>query len=337
MSRIAVVVPNWNGEKVLSACLDSLLAQTQKAHIVVVDNGSVDASLSLLKNYPDVEVIALAKNRGFASGMNTGIQKALDKDFEYVAAFNNDAVADKHWLKRLVGVLGAKPGVGIATCKLLSADGRRIDSTGDQYTTWGLPYPRGRGEENLRKYDALTNIFAASGGASLYRAKTLKEIGLFDEDFFAYYEDVDLSFRAQLGGWQIAYVPAAIAYHATGSTSRGIPGFTIYQTLKNLPLLFWKNVPSRLMVRVWPRFMLAYILFLLRPLGRGQVWPVCKGLLLACWLCPKKLAERYHIQKSRKVTDKYIWGMFVHDLPPNAQNLRRLRSLWRNLRSWPKA
>ena len=84
----------------------------------------------------------------------------------------------------------------------------------------------------------------------------LKQIGLFDEDFFAYYEDVDISFRAQLAGWKVAYAPKAVAYHQIGATSSKIKGFTTYQTMKNLPMLLWKNVPAGLLISVVPRFSL---------------------------------------------------------------------------------
>ncbi len=130
-------------------------------------------------------------------------------NFDYIGLFNNDAVADKDWLKNLTQVLDENSDTGIVTCKLVDANNQHLDSTGDIYTVWGLPFPRGRGEPVSTKYDDKTDIFAASGGASLYRTKMLEEIGLFDEDFFAYYEDVDLSFRAQLAGWKVKYAPTS--------------------------------------------------------------------------------------------------------------------------------
>lgn len=327
--RICVVVPNWNGKEELPACLDSLLAQTEPGHLIVVENGSTDGSLELLQqHYPQVELVVNKKNLGFAGGVNSGIRRAMEQGAAYIALFNNDAVADKGWLKELVGCLDAQPEAGIATCKLLNSDGTHLDSTGDYYTAWGLPYPRGRGEADSGQYDNQRTVFAASGGASLYRVSMLREIGLFDEDFFAYYEDVDISFRAQLAGWKVAYVPAAVAYHATGTTSGKIRGFTTYQTVKNLPLLLWKNVPWRILPHVWVRLVLAWSSFVLRALLRGQVGPVVKGCLTGTVLWPKKLVERRRIQKARKVSDEYIWTMLVHDLPPNARNLRRLRAAW---------
>jgi GT2 family glycosyltransferase len=324
-----VVIPNWNGAGDLPDCLDSLLKQTVDSKIIVVDNGSVDSSLELLKiSYPEVEVLALLKNRGFAGGVNVGIKKAIADGAEFVALLNNDAVADKNWIKCLMEAVNDRPKAGIITSKIIDSQKNLLDSSEEQYTIWGLPFSRGRDEPVSGKYDKDGWIFGASGGASLYRAEMLKEIGLFDEDFFAYYEDVDLSFRAQLGGWKVAYAPKAIVYHQIGVTSGKIKGFTTYQTLKNLPLLMWKNVPARLMLKVFPRFVLAYFMFWGRALSRGQVWPSTKGVVMSILLWPKKLVQRYKIQKYRKVSVDYIDSLIVHDLPPNAHKLRSLRAKW---------
>jgi GT2 family glycosyltransferase len=332
--KVSVVVPNWNGIGSLGVCLDSLLAQTLHARIIVVENGSRDGSLEFLqKNYPQVELIIHQKNKGFAGGVNAGIRKAIDDGAEYVALFNNDAVADKDWLKNLADDLEINTDAGIATCKFMSIDKRHLDSTGDLYTTWGLPYPRGRDEPVSDVYDDRVQVFAASGGASLYRVSMLGEIGLFDEDFFAYYEDVDISFRAQLAGWKVRYVPEAIAYHQIGATSGKIPGFTTYQTIKNLPWLLWKNVPGgKIFLHVWPRLVLAYLLFIGSALQRGQVWPVVKDSAVSTVLLPRKIIERGSIQRRRKVPKAYIWASMTHDLPPNARRLRQLRSTWWHIR-----
>ncbi|HEX7368636.1 MAG TPA: glycosyltransferase family 2 protein [Candidatus Saccharimonadales bacterium] len=325
MSKVSVVIPNWNGKDDLPACLDSLLAQHLQPHIIVVENGSKDGSLELLQtHYPQAEVIVHKKNKGFAGGVNAGIRKAMADGYTYVALFNNDAVADKDWLKNLVSDLDINSDAGIATCKLMSIDRKHLDSTGDQYTTWGLPYPRGRGEPVSDRYDGRVQIFAASGGASLYRMDMLREIGLFDEDFFAYYEDVDISFRAQLAGWKIRYVPEAIAYHKIGATSGKIQGFTTYQAMKNLPWLLYKNAPLSVFWRVLPRFLIAYYAFVIRSAWRGQSWPAVRGYCKMLVLLPKKTMQRLSIQHKRKVTAKYIWDAMTHELPPNARKLRLL-------------
>ncbi|HEY5550180.1 MAG TPA: glycosyltransferase family 2 protein [Candidatus Saccharimonadales bacterium] len=331
--KTSVVIPNWNGAKTIADCLNSLVAQTLPLQIIVVDNGSIDRSVQIIKEkYPQVELITLPKNRGFAGGVNAGIKLAWESGAKYVALLNNDAVADKTWLKSLVSIMDYHPKAGIATSKILDRNGNQLDSTGEAFTVWGLPYPRGRGESDSKKYDKETWIFGASGGASIYRVKMLKEIGLFDEDFFAYYEDVDLSFRAQLAGWEVAYVPKAVVYHEIGATGAKVKDFYTYQTLKNLPMLMWKNVPLGLLPKVWPRFELAYSAIAVRALSRGQFGAFFKGTLMWGILWPKKLVQRYRIQKKRKVSNDYIWSVITHDLPPNAPNLRKLRDFWWRLR-----
>ena len=325
MPKVAVVVPNWNGEKSLAACLDSLLSQSYEAKIIVVENGSTDGSSKLLQTkYQQVMVLSQPKNLGFAGGVNVGIRQAISDGFKLVALFNNDAVADKKWLGFLVDELETHPKVGIATCKLTNANQSKLDSTGDFYTSWGLPFPRGRGEAVSDRYDDQNNIFSASGGASLYRVSMLQKIGLFDEDFFAYYEDVDISFRAQLAGWEVSYVPESKAYHQIGATSSKIKGFTTYQTMKNLPWMLWKNAPASVFIRVLPRFIIAYSSFVISAAIRNQAQPAFHGFLSMLCLLPKKTWQRWHIQHHRKVKSSYIWGIMVHDLPPNAHKLKLL-------------
>ncbi len=320
-----VVVPNWNGADRIRPCLDSLIAQTQNHHIVVVDNGSVDGSVDIIeKNYPEVILICHSDNKGFAGGVNAGIRRAIEDAAEYVALLNNDAVVDQNWLKDLTSFLRTHPKAGIATSKISNNTRTHLDSTGESYSIWGLPFPRGRGETDDHKYDDATWVFGASGGASLYRVKMLEQIGLFDEDFFAYYEDVDISFRAQLAGWQVGYVPSAEAYHEIGATSGLIRDFTTYQTLKNLPMLLWKNVPAGLLPKILPRFIAAYLSFYFSAVYRGQFLAATKGVLMSLILWPKKLVQRYKIQSSKKVSAAYIDSLTLQDLPPDARKLRRL-------------
>jgi len=327
--QVTVVIPSWNAREEIGACLKSLEAQTYKAHIIVVENGSIDGSLQYIKaEFKHVEVIEHRENKGFAGGVNAGIKKAIRDGADYVALFNNDAIASKTWLEELITALDNNPSVGIVTCKLMDAHKKHLDSTGDYYTTWGLPYPRGRGEPVSDKYDRETAVLGASGGASLYRVRLFEDIGLFDEDFFAYYEDVDISLRAQLAGWKVRFEPKSVAYHQIGMTSGRIKGFTTYQTMKNLPLLLWKNVPARYLWRVLPRFTLAYCLFFARAIQRGHGRMAIQGWLKSIRLMPLKLVERHEIQRDRGVSAKYIWTLMTHDLPPNADKLRKLRAWW---------
>src|SRR5574337_2174588 len=132
MAKTNIVIPNWNGAKVIDACLDSI--NFDETRVIVVDNASADNSVALIREkYPAVDLIELPKNRGFAGGVNAGIKLAMDGDAKYIALLNNDAVAGKEWLKTLENFLDKHPKAGIATPKILDRAGKRIDSSGDQY------------------------------------------------------------------------------------------------------------------------------------------------------------------------------------------------------------
>ena len=333
MKKVAIVVLNWNGIIDTLLCLDSLLVQTYtNFKIVVIDNGSVDDSKELLEKYrlehrDKMEVLYNPVNFGFAGGVNSGIEWAFNESFDLVALFNNDAVADKDWLKSLASAMVLSDDTGIVTGKLLSADGKFVDSTGELYSEWGLAFPRARGQKSSGVPESGL-VFGATGGASLYRTELFRDVGLFDEDFFAYYEDTDISFRAQLAGWKVAYTPDAVAYHKQGATSNKIPGFTTYQTFKNLPLLFLRNVPRELLVSVGVRFYFAYSLILVNAIVKGAGLAALKGAWMSFVLGFKKLGERKIIQQNRRVESSYIKSILWNDLPPDQTGIRKVRKLF---------
>ena len=327
-----IVVPNWNGASHLGACVRSLAAQDHDdVEIVVVDNGSDDDSLALLdalsREVAPVPLTVLRNdvNLGFAGGVNRGIRHAIETGAGAVALFNNDAVADPRWLSSLVAVLDEHPDVAIVTGRLLMRDGHSVDSTGDFYSVWGLAFPRDRDQpaEPVRQSG---EVFAASGGASLYRTALFADIGLFDEEYFAYFEDVDLSFRARLAGHTVHYCAAAVAYHDQGATSRTMSGFGTRQFFRNLPLLLVKNVPARLLPAVLPRFALVYSLMVLYQFRRGEGRPALRGVLASVPLVCGGLPRRRAIQRSRRVDAARIRRVLWPGLPPGMRLLRgRLR------------
>src|SRR5437763_11008250 len=171
--RISVVVPNWNGRDLIDRCLESVRAQTiRDLEIIVVDNGSADGSAEhLRRHHPDVRLVALAVNQGFAGGVNAGVAAARG---EFVALLNNDAWAAPDWLERLTARLASEPAAGACAPKIYRAEGSqptgRLDSTGELYSIWGLPFPRGRDQPDRGQYDDAKAVFAVSGGASVYRS-----------------------------------------------------------------------------------------------------------------------------------------------------------------------
>lgn len=332
MNSVGVVVLNYKGMDDTVECIESLVRQSfSNFTIICVENGSHDGSAEKLKvlekKYGDKLIVRYnEKNLGFDGGVNTGIRWALKNNYDYVALLNNDATADKDWLKNLVEASG-KYNSGITTGLLLRENGKTIDSSGDWYSKWGLGFPRNRGDKAEKAPEA-GFVFGATGGATLFSLDMIREIGLFDEDFFAYYEDNDISFRAQLAGWKVYYEPTAVAYHKLMQTSgRMRSGFATYQTFKNLPLVFVKNIPLGLVFPIGIRFYTAYWLMVGRAITRGEGLPALRGVLMAFLLSIKKLPERWRIQRKKKVGTDYIKSIIFDDLPPDQTGLRKLRRI----------
>ncbi len=326
------MVLNWNGINDTEECVSTLLTQDYENYrILVVDNNSSDDSIERLKSLEQSQGDSLVciyndQNLGFAGGVNTGIRYALDNDFDAVALFNNDALAEKTWLSSLVREL--KDDVQIVAGLLLGADGKTIDSSGEAYSTWGIAGPRGRG--SLAKTAMPSGyVFGATGGASLYSTALIKEIGLFDESFFMYYEDVDMSFRTQLAGHKVYYTNKAVAYHKQGASSGRVRGLTAYHTFKNIPLVFWKDVPTKLLVPIGVRFALLYVLIFGNAIKHGNGWYALKGWAMSVWLFwTGALWQRFNIQRDKKVTADYIWSILLHDIPPEQTGMRRFRKFF---------
>jgi len=317
MSSVAVVVPNWNGRHLLEECLDSLVAQSIPTQIIVVDNGSEDGSGSLVRSrYPAVRLVELDHNHGFTGAVNRGTALARDEGAEFVALLNNDAWADERWLERLVAAMEDHPEIGIVTSKVLMTDGRHLDSAGNHYSVWGHPFPRGRNELDGGQYDERALVFGASGGASLYRVAMLAETGLFDDDFFAYYEDDDLSFRAQLAGWKVMYEPGSLAHHRVAATSSRHPTLRHYHVTKNAFYLFHKNMPRRLYVRYLPRFGIGFLSLLAGVAKRRDFAALVPSLWRIVVTLGPLMAKRRSIQRTRVVSDAYVDSVLYHGVPP---------------------
>jgi hypothetical protein len=308
-NAVSVVIVNWNGRKYIQQCLTGLGNQTFRSFTVIfVDNGSSDGSLEWVsKNYPQIRIIALKENCGFAKANNIALDQITT---QYVSLLNNDAVPHPQWLANLINVLKGDPEAGFAASKMLFYHAPdRIDRAGDAFTTTGAAGLRGRGKPseafNEREY-----VFGACAGAALYRTEMLRDIGFFDEDFFILYEDVDLSFRAQLRGYRCIYVPNALVYHVgAGSIGEDSPT-SVYFTHRNLEWVYIKNMPAGLMkqtIMLHLIYDLAAFLFFMAK-GRGGDYlrakrDALKGVKTA-------LQKREQIQMNKKVGDDYVWSLF---------------------------
>ncbi len=321
--KTLVVVLNYRGWDDTIKCLKSLEKQSyENFKVYLIENGSKDESSKklkpLAKKNPQIIYDEQEINTGFTGGVNIGIQYAIDNGYEAVVLLNNDVQMEKDWLETLVSTT-KKTKASIVTGLLLSADGKTIDDAGDVYTMWGVPELRSEGKLASEAPES-GYIFGATGGATLYRVDTLKEIGLFDDTFFAYNEDVDISWRAQLAGHKVYYEKSAVAYHKHSATSSKIPGFTTTQVFQNLPLVYWKNVPTRLLWPIGWRFFLAYHMFVFWKTTQGAFKPMVKGVWRSWKLLPHAFRERRRIQKTKVIDTAYLETIIWPNLPMKSFN-----------------
>jgi hypothetical protein len=249
MELISVIVLNYNGKGFLDGCLSSLASQTYSDfEVIVVDNGSRDGSPEYIEeNYPWVRLAKNDENLGFAGGTNVGIRAAKG---EFVITLNNDSRADSRFIEELIKPM-ADPEVGVCAAKMLFPDGR-INSAGICISRSGAAWDRGMFEPDRGQYEFVEEVFGACAGAALYRREMLDEIGLFDEDFFLYLEDVDLAFRARLAGWKCLYVPGARVIHHHGGTAGVGSDLAVYYGNRNIVWYPIKDFPFRLLITSLP-------------------------------------------------------------------------------------
>jgi GT2 family glycosyltransferase len=312
MPEISVVIANWNGAHLLPGCLDALRRQTWRDfETVVVDNGSADDSLALLaRDYPEARVIALPENLGLAGGTNIGIRATTAP---IVATLNNDTEADSRWLEELRAALHAHPEAGSAASKMLLFDRRdTLHAAGDFYRLDGIPGNRGVWEPDGPDYDRPTLVFGACAGAAAYRRAMLDDVGLFDESFFMYCEDVDLAFRAQLAGYRCVYAPTAIVYHML-SASGGGP-LASYYCGRNFLRVVAKDMPGPILRRAWPRVALAQLKIAAEALRHVRE-PAARARLRGQWdglrSLPAMRRARREVQARRRVSIGYLRSIMV--------------------------
>jgi GT2 family glycosyltransferase len=218
--KIAVIIPNYNGENFIGACLDSLLEQTRPAdEVIVVDNGSVDSSFDVCtKHGLSPVLVKLDHNLGFSKAVNSGIEKT---DADIIALLNNDTVADPDWIANGLSTFEKYPMVSMIASLMLRLDDRMtVDSAGDLYPVDARPIPRGSGS-NKNEHTERMEVLTPCAGAAFYKKDVFSDTGGFEDSFFAYLEDVDLGLRARALGHICQFVPDAIVYHAGAGTDLG--------------------------------------------------------------------------------------------------------------------
>jgi hypothetical protein len=307
---VSIIVVNWNRERLLKDCLCSLSRQSYSNYeIIVVDNGSSDNSVSFIKeNFSTVKVIELAENKGFTGGNAAGLNVASG---DFIALINNDARAERDWLERLVTPMLAETDVGICASKIVIDDAEVIDSAGNGLVTAGVGFNRGLGM-GRGHFASSELVFGACGAAALYRRRMLDEVGFFDDRFFLYDEDTDLSFRAQLAGWKCVYVPDAIVYHKGNATAGRLSDTHVYYHTRNLEFVWIKNMPLGLMLRFAHHKLVQEIgSFCYLCLRHGKWAPYFRAKIDALRMLPQMLQKRRMVQKRRRVSNAYLRSLMT--------------------------
>jgi GT2 family glycosyltransferase len=322
--RVEVIVPNVDGERLLPDCLDALDRQTFRSfRVTLVDNGSRDRSIEIATAHAGVRTVRLASNFGFSVAVNRGL---ADTAAEYVALLNNDARPAPRWLAALVEALDREPRAAAATSKILSLrQPGTIDNVGDGLGRRGVPYPIGHREADAGQYEEARWVFGACGGAALYRRNLFDEIGAFDERFFAYHEDVDLSFRSQLVGKGCLYVPGAVVWHVgSATTGSKINPFTVYHSTRNMLLLLGKNMPFSLAMRYFPALLWGQLYWFLKMAVKEGEWMAWgKGMAAGMARLPWVLSERAHV--ARRVTCADLHRLLLASEAEIRTSIRRKR------------
>ena len=246
---LSVIIPNWNGKHFLTECIDSLKEQTfRDFETILVDNGSTDGSAEFAeKRYGEfIRVLRNNENLGFAGGNNIGIQAARGK---YIVLLNNDTWADPHWLEELVKATQIDSLIGMWGSKIRSYFQRnKIEGIGELIYWDGLCRAQGQFEQDDGQYEVMQEILFPPGCGAMYRKSVLDEIGLFDEDFFAYGDDTEIGIRARLAGWKCLYVPRAIIYHKNSGTGGQHSPFKAYYVERNRFWITLKYFPLPLLL-----------------------------------------------------------------------------------------
>ncbi len=285
MSRSTVIIPNYNGEKFITACLDSLYEDDADTAVIIVDNASTDGSLELIRKYPQAKLVCLDRNYGFSAAVNAGIRASVS---EFVILLNNDTTVKPGFVKALEEAMDRHPDAFAIGARMMSMQNEDIlDNAGDYYCALGWAYGYGKGKPVSSRYLGEYGIFSACAGAAAYRKDIFHEIGYFDEAHFAYLEDIDVCYRARIYGYRSYYTSEACVLHAGSATSGSkynefkvnlSSRNSIYLIGKNMPLLQWLlNLPFLII-----GFGLKIVFFAYKGYGHVYLRGLWRGLRMAC-------------------------------------------------------
>lgn len=309
-SDYSIVILSWNNLRLIDFCLAPVLAQSvPPLEIIWVDNGSQDGSVEYLRShYPKVRIIAEETNWGFAKGNNIGIAKALaNSNCRFVAVVNTDARLEPDWAEKILIWAHDHPDAACLQGAVYADEGlTTLDSVGIRLNLAAVPIQDGQGSQVMPSEPI--RVFGVHGAAALYKREFLETQPFghqcFDEDFFMYLEDVDLSLRSLIMGKENWMVPSAKAYHLGSASSAGDQWLMLYRTHRNLPLLIIKNLPWQTILFALPSLWHTELLRLFNYLRWGQfryARAMIAGRLSSVWLWPLFLIKRQRLNRWRRI------------------------------------
>ena len=283
--EVSVVIPNFNGIAFLDSVLASLEGQTlSNFEVILVDNGSTDGSCSFVTaNYPWVHLIELSENFGFCGAVNAGIRAAKAP---YVLLLNNDKEVKEDFVEEILAAIRRHKNAFSCGARMVQYHDRdRLDDVGNYYCALGWSFARGRGKD-IHAYETEDKIFSACAGAAIYRKKIIEKIGYFDEEHFAYLEDIDIGYRARIYGYENWYAPKAIVYHVGSGTSgsRYNQFKTRYSSRNNIYLIY-KNMPLLQIILNLPflaaGFLIKFLFFAIKGMGKEYAAGIKNGFSIS--------------------------------------------------------
>lgn len=301
--RSTIIIPNYNGINYIENCLGSL--EAEPANVIVVDNGSTDGSRELVEEkFPSVKVIALADNQGFCKAINMGI---IDSGTTYVILLNNDTVVRRGFVRALEEPLQRDKKIFSGAAQMINLKKPHlIDDAGDYYCALGWAFAAGK-DKDREAYQRERDIFASCGGACIYRREVLSQIGLLDENHFAYLEDIDIGYRARIAGYRNLYIPGAQVYHAgSGFSGSRHNAFKVDLSARNSIYLIYKNMPFLQILLNMPLLLAGYFIKLLFFLRKGLCGVYVRGLIKGFRLCLSAEGKANKVRFKAKNLPDYV-------------------------------
>lgn len=282
--KVSVVTPNYNGERFLKTFFESLNNDSELiGEVIIIDNGSSDNSKDYINkgtfNFP-VKLIENSRNMGFAPAVNQGISNAKH---EYIFSLNNDTEVKKGSIRHMVELISSKEDIFSVQAKMLQYNNKDlIDDVGDEYNL--LAWTKKTGENHKSdEYTQVKEIFSSCAGAAMYRKSLLNELGMFDDSFFAYMEDVDLALKSRINGYRNLLCPQAVVYHIGSATSGSRHNeFKVRLAARNNVWVVYKNIPIPLkiinFIFLFLGFSIKYLFFLKKGFGSVYLSGIREGL-----------------------------------------------------------